>query len=234
MSHVHAHISSPTDIFTGHLDEPTPPTSPATLHYRGASFDVVNPHESLLLGVNDLETPAEIDGLLDEYFDNRHSSRAMPYNYVTGEMSSSQQSLHTTSSGGRQRVLYDDPDSARRTIMRIGDNMSRPAFSPNRNEDYPLTNRSQRGNLPLSSSGPHYTTRPGTPLDFERQIQTPCRLQIHPNLREAAGSAPSTVPRHYNDERELDAAESHLGRRGTIWSGQINEGYSRGNDCKFS
>jgi len=35
--------------FQGHLSEPTPPTSPAILHYRGASFNLVNPHASLLL-----------------------------------------------------------------------------------------------------------------------------------------------------------------------------------------
>lgn len=33
----------------GHFYEHTPPTSPATLHYRGASFDLVNPHASLFL-----------------------------------------------------------------------------------------------------------------------------------------------------------------------------------------
>lgn len=33
----------------GHLRNPTPPESPAILHYKGASFDVVNPHASLLL-----------------------------------------------------------------------------------------------------------------------------------------------------------------------------------------
>jgi hypothetical protein len=34
----------------------TPPATPATLHYRGASFDLVNPHDSLLL--HDIVTPS--------------------------------------------------------------------------------------------------------------------------------------------------------------------------------
>jgi hypothetical protein len=35
----------------------TPPATPATIHYRGASFDLVNPHESLLL--HDIVTPSK-------------------------------------------------------------------------------------------------------------------------------------------------------------------------------
>jgi hypothetical protein len=34
----------------------TPPATPATYHYRGASFDLVNPHDSLLL--HDIVTPS--------------------------------------------------------------------------------------------------------------------------------------------------------------------------------
>jgi hypothetical protein len=34
----------------------TPPATPATLHYRGASFDLINPHDSLLL--HDIVTPS--------------------------------------------------------------------------------------------------------------------------------------------------------------------------------
>jgi hypothetical protein len=41
-----------------HLTAPaTPPATPATIHYRGASFDLVNPHESLLL--HDIVTPSK-------------------------------------------------------------------------------------------------------------------------------------------------------------------------------
>lgn len=41
------------------------------VHYRGASFHVLNPHASLIYGARAFETPAaEIDGLLDDYFDS--------------------------------------------------------------------------------------------------------------------------------------------------------------------
>lgn len=100
----------------GHLSEPTPPTSPTVLHYRGASFDLVNPHASLLLGTKDIETPAEIDGLLDDYF---HSADdlAMPYDEFTGEMSSSPASAAPEGSR-RGRTLFPDANSAHRHIMR--------------------------------------------------------------------------------------------------------------------
>lgn len=61
---------------------------------QGASFDVVNPHASLILGANDFETPAEIDHLLDGYFEDMESRTP-------------------------SRVLYTDADSARRNIMRL-------------------------------------------------------------------------------------------------------------------
>lgn len=35
----------------------TPPATPAIIHYRGASFDLVNPHDSLLL--HDIVTPSQ-------------------------------------------------------------------------------------------------------------------------------------------------------------------------------
>ncbi|KAK4555873.1 hypothetical protein LTR86_007093 [Recurvomyces mirabilis] len=119
----------------GHLHEPTPPTSPATLHYKGASFELVNPRASLLLGKHDIETPAEIDGLLDDYF----YASEMPYNHLTGELSSPV--LDTSEDGSRRtRTLFTDASSARRTIMRIpslpADRYSPPA------QDSPLAGRS--------------------------------------------------------------------------------------------
>lgn len=74
----------------------------------------MNPHESLQLGPNQIETPAEIDGLLDDYFRDSNDLIMQPYDDLTGEMSSSQQSV---SSNGRQRILYADPQEARQGIM---------------------------------------------------------------------------------------------------------------------
>ena len=103
--------------FTGNVTQSTPPTSPATLLYRGASFDVVNPHASLLVTSQEFETPAEIDGLLDDYFDDRVFAPQTSNENSNSDMS--QQSLEGSSDSGRHaRVPYDDADSARRNIMR--------------------------------------------------------------------------------------------------------------------
>ncbi|KAF7186030.1 hypothetical protein HII31_12631 [Pseudocercospora fuligena] len=105
----------------GHLAQPSQSSSPATILYRGASFDVVNPHASLILGARDIETPAEIDGLLDDYFDQ--PVERMQYDNLTGEPS--QISLRIPSESSR-RVLYDDPGSARRNILRVEDVIPSP------------------------------------------------------------------------------------------------------------
>ncbi|QIW97430.1 hypothetical protein AMS68_002948 [Peltaster fructicola] len=49
------------------------------VHYRGASFEVLNPHASLIYGARSVETPAaEIDGLLDDCFDTtEHMDRSV-------------------------------------------------------------------------------------------------------------------------------------------------------------
>ena len=192
---------SPLNIILGHLTEPTPPTSPAspaTLHYKGISFDVVNPHTSLLLGVSDIETPAEIDGLLDNYFSDDFGMD--PYDDQAGEKSRSQQSFHTTGSNGRQRVLYDNPDSARRNIMGLPGSRSddtiivRPSQNPH--DDTPP--------VPPLTFGP----RPGTPISYSREsVGHPRGLQIHPRLREVLDGGVPSNSRIVGDEFDYENLE---------------------------
>ena len=81
---------------------------------------MVNPHASLLSGAADFETPAEIDGLLDDYFDLNRSSPSLPPAYYMGNMSdASQQQLGEPgeSMSRRHRMLYDNPLSARKNIL---------------------------------------------------------------------------------------------------------------------
>lgn len=85
---------------------------------------MVNPHASLILGARHIETPAEIDGLLDDYFD--HPEERMQYDSLTGEPS--QVSLRIPSESSR-RILYDDPSAARRKILRVEDNLPSPPAS---------------------------------------------------------------------------------------------------------
>ncbi|KAF2662407.1 hypothetical protein K491DRAFT_709777 [Lophiostoma macrostomum CBS 122681] len=54
----------------------TPPATPAVLHYRGTSFDLVNPHESLLL--HDVVTPSR-DFDSSEYLPLRSSEDPLVY-----------------------------------------------------------------------------------------------------------------------------------------------------------
>lgn len=180
---------------TGQHGEPTPPTSPATLHYKGASFDVVNPHESLILGSSEIETPAEIDGLLDDYFNSTHDLGTMlPYDDFTGEMSTSQQSLPTAGSNGRQRVLYDDAESARRRIMGIQDGTQSSAVNGSPYQDFPLANRAAGHYLPGSlfwpQSHPGMTVYGLDGLDDD----VPRGIQIHRNLTEALRRSAATRP----------------------------------------
>jgi hypothetical protein len=53
----------------------TPPATPAIIHYRGTSFDLVNPHDSLLL--HDIVTPSR-DFDSSEYLPLRSSGDAFP------------------------------------------------------------------------------------------------------------------------------------------------------------
>lgn len=107
--------------FAGHLNTVTPPLTPATILYRGASFDVLNPHASLVLGSPALETPAEIDGLLDSYFeDHDHPAQDTMQNNTTDRESSP--SLSQMPSENSRRILYEDAETAHRNILRTRGN----------------------------------------------------------------------------------------------------------------
>ena len=58
----------------------TPPATPAIIHYRGASFDLVNPHDSLLF--HDIVTPSrDIDST--DYLPLRSSEEPLVYSEVS-------------------------------------------------------------------------------------------------------------------------------------------------------
>ena len=95
----------------------------------------------MLQGTKDFETPAEIDGLLDDYFDR--SSPHTPSN-KENDMASSQAARAQSDSGGRRlRTLYGDADSARREIMRLPSASSGvPNAVNNFHQESPLASRS--------------------------------------------------------------------------------------------
>ncbi|KAF2820448.1 hypothetical protein CC86DRAFT_121214 [Ophiobolus disseminans] len=92
----------------------TPPATPATIHYRGASFDLVNPHDSLLL--HDIVTPSRDFGS-SEYL-------AVP---------TSEESFLESADMAPKRALYGDFTTAHAGILRRVDG----SFSSS-NHDLPL------------------------------------------------------------------------------------------------
>ncbi|CAK3755153.1 Hypothetical predicted protein [Lecanosticta acicola] len=110
-------------VATDNLNSPKSPYSPATLHLHGTSFDLVNPHDSLLVGVHQLETPAEIDGLLDDYFDQGVEDDIMESKQRAGERP---QEPSRVDSNGSRRKLYEDADSARRNILNVEPDLTAP------------------------------------------------------------------------------------------------------------
>ncbi|KAF2476149.1 uncharacterized protein BDR25DRAFT_90994 [Lindgomyces ingoldianus] len=82
----------------------TPPATPAILHYRGTSFDLVNPHESLLL--HDIETPTR-DTDSPDYFPLRSSEDPLMYSEMAAP-----------------RKLFSDLKSAHRGVTRRADESS--------------------------------------------------------------------------------------------------------------
>ncbi|KAF2839365.1 hypothetical protein M501DRAFT_787304 [Patellaria atrata CBS 101060] len=89
----------------------TPPATPTILHYRGTSFDVVNPHQSLLF--SNIETPADRDADLLDYFHSQSSSQLLTQDDMT--------SLLPTDGGSGQKTAptrkqFSDFESAYRDI----------------------------------------------------------------------------------------------------------------------
>lgn len=180
------------------------------MQYEGVSFDVVNPHTSLLLGVPEFETPGEIDGLLDDHFERRESSQSMAYHHIPEEADSpSQQSLQTSSSEGRRRVLYDDPDSARRDIMRLPAGASQHPIISSPYQDSPLFRRSNTSQS--TSGGIQQEHGVHTHRDVEAANEASRRLQ---NLRERLGMRLYQTQDVNQDEFETVDLNENLGAVG--------------------
>ncbi|KJX94605.1 hypothetical protein TI39_contig4173g00039 [Zymoseptoria brevis] len=76
----------------------------------------------------DIETPGEIDGLLDDYYNEETESQrsSMSYNHLTGEPSQSSPRVPSENSKSL-RTLYDDADTARRNILGVHNEPARPS-----------------------------------------------------------------------------------------------------------
>ncbi|KAF1851296.1 uncharacterized protein K460DRAFT_271764 [Cucurbitaria berberidis CBS 394.84] len=96
------HINTLRFSTTAPATPPATPATPAIIHYRGASFDLVNPHDSLLL--HEIVTPSRD-------FD---SSDFLP-------LRSSEEPLLVSTEMAPKRALYGDLNSAHAGIMRRAD-----------------------------------------------------------------------------------------------------------------
>ncbi|GME36207.1 hypothetical protein GTA08_BOTSDO09833 [Neofusicoccum parvum] len=87
----------------------TPPATPAVLHFRGTSFDVVNPHNSLY--DSHLETPADLEGEPNDYFNRTSLDNLLP---------ADMDNLLDRGDGAErpQRPLFDDLRSAHASIAK--------------------------------------------------------------------------------------------------------------------
>ncbi|PSN66685.1 hypothetical protein BS50DRAFT_587773 [Corynespora cassiicola Philippines] len=99
-----------TASFTTTAAPVTPPATPAVIHYRGTSFDLVNPRDSLLL--HNIVTPSR-DHDSTEYLPLRSSEDAL----VTPEM-------------GPKRAIYKDYSSAYQSIKSRGDEVGEMPLPP--------------------------------------------------------------------------------------------------------
>ncbi|KAH8728363.1 hypothetical protein GQ44DRAFT_724371 [Phaeosphaeriaceae sp. PMI808] len=90
------HIAAPHFASTAPV---TPPATPATIHYRGTSFDLVNPHDSLLL--HDIVTPSREIG----------SSEYLP-------VQTFDEAFVNSAEMAPKRALYGDLNAAHAGIMR--------------------------------------------------------------------------------------------------------------------
>ena len=177
---------------------------------------MVNPHESFILGTNDIETPAEIDGLLDHYFASRHTSEVMSSDDSPGQQSSSQQSSSPVYNVSRQgRVLYDDPESARRTIMRLRGASARSAGDNSNDHESPLADRGYEANVTLSDSRPSAMTAPPTPPNFPDESEGLNGLRNHRSIREALGLGVTHTRNDREGEQDLGLLEAGYVATGT-------------------
>jgi hypothetical protein len=110
----------------------TPPATPAIIHYRGASFDLINPHPSLQY--RDIVTPSrDLDS--SEYLPLQTSEDQFEI-YAEVRHFPPLETLHwlTTEQMAPKRILYGDLNTAHAGIMRCADD---PLGLPNFNMPLP-------------------------------------------------------------------------------------------------
>ncbi|KAF2450806.1 hypothetical protein P171DRAFT_146882 [Karstenula rhodostoma CBS 690.94] len=176
----------------------TPPATPAVIHYRGASFDLVNPHSSLVLD-NIVTPPRELDS--SEYLPLRSSEDPL-----FSEMAP-------------KRPLYGDLSSAYESIRsRRGDD-----FPPHLNLDFPLpptpvaqSPASSAFDSPALSPESYATASPST----NRKPASDSRFSLK-NLTRSLTQRFSKVPEQEHEQELQEFSESRVSLASASFEGEF-------------
>lgn len=156
----------------------TPPATPAVVHYRGASFDLVNPHQSLYL--HNIETPADRDADFVDYFQVRPSNELLrgPDTVQQSMAGSDKDSLYLTDKMAPQRALFDDLPSAYQSITSSNRNFQTPSM-PNIDLPLPPTPAalSPKSSAYSTPDQPHIEKFAPAPLKINKPITSPSFMQ---------------------------------------------------------
>ena len=156
----------------------TPPETPAVVHYRGASFDLVNPHQSLYL--HNIETPADRDADFVDYFQVRPSNELLrgPDTVQQSMAGSDKDSPYLTDKMAPQRALFDDLPSAYQSITGSNRNFQTP---PMPNIDLPLPPTpaafSPKSSTYSTPDQPYIGKFAPAPLKINKPITSPSFMQ---------------------------------------------------------
>lgn len=166
-------------------------SSPAVVHYRGASFDLVNPHQSLQF--SRIETPADVEVERTDYFHVKPSRSDSVLQDMATRMRKASDAASSANGDRRGRVLYADLPSAHHSIANREVLRSAPG-SPDRFHTPPTRPSTT---TPLGSSSTRLSIIPlvnqATPTGKKHQSSSLMRKVSNAFNRRSRAKAPRDV-----------------------------------------
>lgn len=190
------------------VTEAETPSTPTVLHYRGASFDVVNPHQSLLF--SSIETPADRDAELSDYFHTTPSKVRLVSEaamVLQAARDSDTPSVNSQGKSGPPRALYDDLSAAYQGIRAASLRNVQTKGAPML--DLPLPPRpamlasasTEYSNLESGDDLENYRPQP---LNATKPLASPSFMQrLSKAFRHRRRSSTTSVAHPAGDDREL-------------------------------
>ncbi|CAI6268321.1 unnamed protein product [Periconia digitata] len=186
----------------------TPPATPAVIHYRGASFDLVNPHDSLCLA--NIETPSRdldsTDHLSLSSYDQSASPEMGPKRALYGDLSSAYTSIRTRRGG------EDNPTAQALDFPMPPAPAARLPETPTSPDSY----------APLHSPDSHYGLSPFPSQQSPQQTPTESRFslkQLTRSLTKKLGKTSQTV--HEEELQDMSHARSRIGLASPAFEGSF-------------